>query len=63
MGLVFCLLLTKLHITPFLGTHLYFWENLLGFFERLLVTVKVDLSVTCDFSGVGGTLGITYRIK
>ena len=51
------------HLAPFLGTHLYFWENLSGFFERFLVTFKVDWSVTGDFSGLGGTVGITYRIK
>lgn len=50
-------------LAPFLGTHLYFWENLSGFFEKLLITFKVNYSVTGDFSGVGGTIGITYKIK
>ncbi len=52
-----------LHLAPFLGTNLYFWENLSGFFERFLVTFKVDWSVTGDFAGLGGTVGITFRIK
>ena len=51
------------HIAPFLGTHLYFWENLPGFFNNLLVTFKVYWSVAGDFSGVYGGVGITYRIK
>jgi hypothetical protein len=29
------------HFAPFLGLHLYFWENLPGFFNNLLVTSKV----------------------
>jgi hypothetical protein len=51
------------HLAPFLGTHLYFWENLSGFFSRLLVTLKVYWSVTGDFSGVSGAVGVTYKIK
>ena len=51
------------HFAPFLGLHLYFWENLSGFFNRLLVTLKVNWSVTGDFSGVYGAVGITYMIK
>lgn len=50
------------HIEPFLGTHLYFWENLSGFFSRFLVTLKVSWSVTGDFSGINGTIGLTYMI-
>jgi hypothetical protein len=52
-----------LHLAPFLGTDLYFWENLSGFLKRLLVSFKVDWSVTGDFSGLGGAVGITCRIK
>lgn len=51
------------HIAPFLGTRLYFWEDLSGFFEKILVTLKVYWSVTGDFSGIYGTAGITYKIK
>ncbi len=51
------------HFAPFLGLHLYFWENLPGFFNNLLVTVKVYWSVTGDFSGISGAIGITYKIK
>jgi len=51
------------HFAPFLGLHLYFWENLSGFFNRLLITSKVYWSVTGDFSGVYGAVGITYKIK
>jgi len=51
------------HFAPFLGLHLYFWESLPGFFKNLLITSKVYWSVTGDFSGVTGAVGITYRIK
>jgi len=51
------------HIETFLGTHLYLWENLSGFFSRFLVTLKVSWSVTGDFSGVNGTIGLTYMIN
>ena len=51
------------HFAPFLGLHLYFWENSPGFFNNLLVTSKVYWSVTGDFSGVSGAIGITYKIK
>ena len=51
------------HLAPFLGTHLYFWESLSGFFDKILVTLKVYWSVTGDFSGIYGTVGITYKIK
>ena len=51
------------HIAPFLGTNLYFWENLSGFFDKILVTLKVYWSVTGDFSGVYSTVGIAYKIK
>jgi len=51
------------HFAPFLGLHLYFWENSPGFFNKLLVTSKVYWSVTGDFSGVSGAVGITYKIK
>jgi len=51
------------HLAPFLGLHLYFWENAPGFFGNLLVTSKIYWSVTGDFSGVSGAIGITYKIK
>jgi hypothetical protein len=51
------------HFAPFLGLHLYFWENLPGFFNKLMITSKVYWSVTGDFSGVSGAIGITYKIK
>lgn len=51
------------HIAPFLGAHLYFWENVSGFLNNILVTLKIHWSVTGDFSGVCGTVGITYKIK
>ncbi len=51
------------HFAPFLGLHLYFWENSPGFFNNLLVTSKVYWSVTGDFSGVSAAVGITYKIK
>jgi hypothetical protein len=51
------------HFAPFLGTHFYFWENDSGFLNNILVTLKVSWSVTGDFSGVYGAVGITYKIK
>jgi hypothetical protein len=54
---------SELHFAPFLGLHLYFWESLPGFFKNFLITSKVYWSVTGDFSGVTGEVGITYRIK
>ncbi len=54
---------SELHFAPFLGLHLYFWENLPGFLKNLLVTSAVYWSVTGDFSGVTGVVGITYRMK
>jgi hypothetical protein len=51
------------HIAPFLGTHLYFWENLTGFFDKILITLKIYWSAAGDFSGLYGTAGITYKIK
>lgn len=51
------------HVAPFLGTHLYFWEDVSGFLDKILVTLKVYWSVTGDFSGIYGTVGITYKIK
>jgi hypothetical protein len=51
------------YLAPFLGAHLYFWENRSGFLSNLLATFKVYWSVTGDFSGVYGAVGITYRIK
>ena len=51
------------HISPFLGTHFYFWENASGLLSKILVTVKVSWSLAGDFSGVYGTVGITYKIK
>lgn len=54
---------SELYLAPFLGLHLYFWENLSGFFNRFLVTSRVYWSVTGDFSGLYGAVGITYKIK
>ena len=54
---------SEAHIAPFLGTHLYFWENSSGFFNRILLTLDVSLSVAGDFSGIHGTVGITYMIR
>lgn len=51
------------HVAPFLGTHLDFWKGLSGFFDKILVTIKVHWSVMGDFSGVYGAVGLTYRIK
>ena len=51
------------HFAPFLGLHFYFWENLPGFFNNLVVTSKVYWSVAGDFSGVSVAIGITYKIK
>ncbi len=51
------------HFAPFIGFHLYFWENLPGFFNKLMITSKVYWSVAGDFSGVSGVIGITYKIK
>jgi len=51
------------YLASFLGTHLYFWENLSGFYNRLLVTLKIYWSVAGDFSGVYGTVGINFKIK
>ena len=51
------------HVAPFLGTHLYFWEDVSGFLDKILVTLKVYWSVAGDFSGIYGAVGITYKIK
>ena len=51
------------HIAPFLGTHLYFWENSSGFLSRVLLTLNVSWSVIGDFSGIYGAVGITYLIR
>jgi hypothetical protein len=51
------------HLAPFLGTNLYFWEDRPGFLGRLAVTLKAVWSVTGRFSGVYGSIGITYRMK
>ena len=51
------------HFAPFLGFHLYFWENSPGFFNKLMITSKVYWSVAGDFSGLSGAIGITYKIK
>ena len=51
------------HLAPFLGTHLYFWENLSGFFSRIMITLKAYWSVTGNYSGLSGIFGITYKIK
>ncbi len=51
------------HLALFLGTNLYFWEGLPGFMGRLMVTLKASWSVAGDFSGLYGSVGITYRIK
>ena len=52
-----------LFFAPYLGTRIYFWENLSGFLSRLSVTLKVNWSVVDDFSNLYGTVGITYRFK
>lgn len=51
------------HLGPFFGTRLYFLDNLSGFLSNIMVTLKVYWSVTGDFSGVYGTVGLTYKIK
>jgi len=40
---------------PYIGTHLYFRENLSGFFSRLFVTLKMNWSVVDDFTSIYGT--------
>jgi hypothetical protein len=50
-------------VAPFIGTHLYFWENVSCFLDKILVTFKVSWSLTGDFSGIYGAVGITYKIK
>ena len=52
-----------LFFAPYLGTHLYFWENLSGFLNRISVTLIVNWSVVDDFTNIYGTVGITYRFK
>ena len=52
-----------LFFAPYIGTHIYFWENLSGFLSRLSITLKVNWSVVDDFSDIYGTVGITYRFK
>jgi hypothetical protein len=51
------------HVAPFLGTHFDFWGNRTGFLSKVLLTLKVSWSVTGDFSGIYGAVGMTYRIK
>ena len=51
------------HIAPLIGTHFYFWENASGFLNRIMITAKVGWSVTGDFSGIFGSVGITFKLR
>jgi hypothetical protein len=46
------------HIAPLFGAHLYFWENAANFLNKIMITAKAGWSVTGDFSGIFGSLGI-----
>lgn len=51
------------HLAPVLGAHLNFWKNAPGFLGRLSLTMKVHWSVGGQFSGVYGTIGLTYLMN
>ncbi|MFC2156573.1 hypothetical protein ACFLT9_01920 [Acidobacteriota bacterium] len=51
------------HLSLNLGTHLFFWEGVSAFFDRLLVTVNVGWSVFGEYSGFCGSVGLTIKIK
>jgi len=51
------------YFAPFLGTHIYFSDSPSGFLGRFLVTMKAYWSVTGNYSGLKGAVGLTYRIK
>ena len=51
------------HIAPMIGAHLYFWENASGFLNRIMITAKAGWSVTGDFSGIFGLIGITFKLR
>jgi len=53
----------ELHVAPLVGAHLYFWENTSGFLNRVMLTAKAGWSVTGDFSGIFGSLGITFKLR
>lgn len=53
----------ELHVAPLIGAHLYFWENASSFLNRVMITAKTGWSVTGDFSGVFGSLGITFKLR
>lgn len=51
------------HVAPLLGAHFYFWENASSFLNRVMITAKAGWSVTGDFSGIFGSLGITFKLR
>ncbi len=51
------------HLAPVIGTHLNFWKDAPGFLGRLFLTMKVLWSVSGRFSGVYGTIGLTYLMN
>jgi hypothetical protein len=51
------------YFAPFFGTHIYFSDDPSGFLGRFFVTLKVYWSVTGNYSGINGAVGLTYRIK
>lgn len=51
------------HIAPLIGAHFYFWENASGFLNRIIITAKAGWSVTGDFSGIFGSIGVTFKLR
>lgn len=51
------------YIAPFLGTNITFREGSSGFWSRLMLRLKLSWSMTGDFSGLTGQVGIAYKFK
>ncbi len=51
------------HIAPFLGTNITFRKESSGFWSRVMLRLKLSWSVTGDFSGLSGMVGIAYKIQ
>jgi len=53
----------EIYAAPLMGAHFYFWENASSFFNRVMITAKAGWSVTGDFSGIFGLIGITFKLR
>jgi hypothetical protein len=54
---------SEFYFAPFLGTHIYFSDDPSGFLGRFSVTLRAYWSVTGNYSGIKGAVGLTYKIK